>query len=133
MGISEPEVSCLKHILSVGAALAALAFTTSIGFAQTTGTMQNITPGSSGTKVVAPKSTHKKAKHNIPNTGTPGSNGFSGSGQLPVHPKKNKLSSSGPTLNTLQMNRKSTDHNNPNSVVPGSDSYSGSAPKPAGT
>jgi hypothetical protein len=119
----------MKHILSVGAALAALAFTISTGFAQTTGTV----PGAAPTKLVAPKASHKKAKANEPNSGTPGSNGYSGSGQLPEKPKKKKVSSSGQTLNSMQINRKSTDHNNPNSVVPGSDSYSGSAPKPAST
>jgi hypothetical protein len=78
----------LKNILSVGAALAALAFTTSIGFAQTAPTPM--------AKVVAPKATHKKAKANEPNSGAPGSNGFSGSGQLPAKNKKKKMSAPKP-------------------------------------
>jgi hypothetical protein len=72
----------MKRILSVGAAVAALAFTSSIAFAQTAPTPM--------AKVVAPKATHKKAKANEPNSGAPGSNGFSGSGQLPAKAKKKK-------------------------------------------
>ena len=127
----------MKHILSVGAAVAALAFTTATGFAQTAGTVPNSnvpgSPGYSGsttTKTAKPKMMKKHVSSNQPNSSVPGSNGYSGSGKLP---SSKSSSGSGQTLNSLQMNRKSTNHNNPNSVVPGSDSYSGSAPKPART
>jgi hypothetical protein len=134
----------LKHYLSVGAAIAALAFTTATGFAQTAGTVPNSSvPGSAGytgsttTKTASKKAITKKQNMALnhtgnsssqPNSAVPGSNGYSGSGKKP-----GKAGSPSTTLNSMQMNRKSTAHNNPNSVVPGSASYSGSAPKPAST
>jgi hypothetical protein len=127
----------LKHYLSVGAAIAALAFTTATGFAQTAGTVPNSgVPGSGSTttNTASQKALTKKQKvalnhtgsgSNQPNTAVPGSNGYSGSGKKPGND-----GSPSTTLNSLQMNRKSTAHNNPNSVVPGSASYSGSGQKP---
>jgi hypothetical protein len=122
----------LKKYLSVAAAVAALAFTTSTGFAQTSPT-NNVVPGSNGYTGSSPaKSTNKKAitkKQNMAlnhvgskntNAALPGSPGYSGSSK-PAGASSSSMHTSAGLPKTKT-----------NSNVPGSPGFTGSS-KPAGT